>query len=270
MAQSQTPSERGGQNLEIATDDFDFDASIRKLVADNPAKYRIFGVPPPEELYIKPGPGERLIYLSESSPNPSRHYTTIVDAEDYERLIVHKWSALVQKKDGKVYAIRMGKKSEGPQLFRTTVYMHREIVDGGRRKKSRILPSNRHVDHKNGNSLDNRRGNFKPGEPKFNHMSRHLKKKSKSGFRGVTPVTGYDEVYQARIRLDGKAYYLGTFDGPVDAALAYDKKARQLLRGLDPRFLKDWLNFPDFIEIRAKKRKARPATQKSAEAGVPF
>ncbi|OGG47098.1 hypothetical protein A2671_00815 [Candidatus Kaiserbacteria bacterium RIFCSPHIGHO2_01_FULL_49_13] len=260
MAASHTPSERGGLNLEIPADDLS--ESIRVFVVRNPGR-NFLHVPTPEELAIEPGPGERIIHLT-------RGYTTIVDAEDYAWLSVHKWTALVQKKHCKIYAVRSGKKAEGA-LFRTMLYMHREIIEGQRRKKSRALSSQKPVDHKTGNSLDNRRYNLKPGKSKFNQFSRRLRKKSTSRYRGVSLVNTKD-AWQARISLNHKAYHLGIFDldKEIEAARAYDKKARRLLRGLDPRFLALWLNFPDAPEKQTKKIAAKAVVLSSAEADIPF
>ncbi len=74
-------------------------------------------------------------------------YYTIVNEEDFERFGHLKWFAKVGGTGGRPYAarsVRIGKKC-------TTVRLHRAIIDA----KSGV-----EVDHKNRDTLDNRRGNL--------------------------------------------------------------------------------------------------------------
>ena len=58
-----------------------------------------------------------------------------------------------------------------------------------------------------------------------------------SGFRGVTR---HRDKWAAQITFEGKHYNIGCYETPIDAANAYDAKAKEL-RGSS--FI---LNFPDF------------------------
>lgn len=80
-----------------------------------------------------------------------------------------------------------------------------------------------HVDHINGNGLDNRRSNLRLATPQQNNMNaRKLK--------GLWPYKGvaYDprnEKWYSRIRHNNKLNHLGTFETAEEAALAYNEKA---------------------------------------------
>lgn len=89
----------------------------------------------------------------------------VVDDEDYERLSQFKWYAQ-SAPHGNHYAAR---KSTGK------VYMHREIV----------RPGQLHVDHINGDGLDNRRSNLRRCTRSQNLCNGRTRTDSASGHRGV-------------------------------------------------------------------------------------
>lgn len=72
---------------------------------------------------------------------------TIVDDEDYERLMQHSWAWVpsTNSKSGMGYAVRKGSKRRGEPR---TVQMHREILHAA---EGSI------IDHLNRNGLDNRK-----------------------------------------------------------------------------------------------------------------
>lgn len=102
---------------------------------------------------------------------------TIVDDDDYERLMKHSWAWVppTGSQSGEGYAVRKGSKRRGEPR---TVQMHREIL--GLKKDEKIM-----VDHKNINSLDNRKENlrlaniqqngFNRPKPVFGHLKMHKK-----------------------------------------------------------------------------------------------
>lgn len=148
----------------------------------------------------------------------SRGYLVIVDEDDYERLSIHKWSAT--ESGGKVYAHRRRKIIDGGKR-EGLVVMHRVIMginDG---------PSNIHVDHINGDTLDNRKTNLRlctPGENSKNLNSAW----GRSGMRGVQHE--HNGKWRARIRVEGKLITIGTFDTERDASIAYCFASRHLHR----------------------------------------
>lgn len=138
----------------------------------------------------------------------SRGYSAIVDADDYEKLSQHKWTATVS--GGKVYAHRRSKLCDGASRA-WLIVMHRVIM--GLARGDRLC-----VDHINGNTLDNRKRNLRictSGENSKN-LSRAW---GKTGMRGVQQ-TGNGK-WRVRIRVNAELISVGTFDTERDASIAY-------------------------------------------------
>lgn len=137
----------------------------------------------------------------------------IVDDRDYKIYPRSVW-----RMDYKGYAIRYKYKNQK----RTIVFMHREIMGD---------PLGMIVDHINHNPLDNRRSNLRICTKSENCRNRSPNKKGKSRYKGVNRVTGCDR-WQAEIatNINGlrSRYYLGSFKTQEQAALAYNKKAKEL------------------------------------------
>lgn len=148
-------------------------------------------------------------------------YVALVDDEDFWWL--NRWQWHAQRSRGTVYAKRMV--TQG-----VAAWMHREIL---------ALSPGGQVDHCDGNGLNNQKYNLRVCSEQDNARNRHVRSDSASGFKGV----GWDRVmckWRARISLgNGKRKVLGYFDTPEQAAVAYDKGARDLF-GTFAR-----LNFPD-------------------------
>jgi len=95
------------------------------------------------------------------------------------------------------------------------VYMHREILllQG----KDPIL-----VDHRDGNGLNNRRDNLRPGSPSLNALNRHVIQSNALGVPGI-----YERKGRYIARLCSK--YLGSFGSLDEASLAYTTAKANLL-----------------------------------------
>lgn len=112
------------------------------------------------------------------------------------------------------------------------VLMHRFIMGA----KGNLV-----VHHRDGNPLNNTRENLVITDHGTNNHSRHGVKKFP--FLGVT----YDKrsgKYQASIRHKGPNIRIGKFDTPLEAAKAYDRKAKELYGDAamtNERFLKSLL-----------------------------
>lgn len=91
----------------------------------------------------------------------------------------------------------------------------------------------RHIDHINGNKLDNRRVNLRVVSPQTNQVNRkHLNSNSTSGHRGVTArqTLTAGTRWIAQIGVSGRYVYLGSFS-ELDDAVAARRDAELLYFG---------------------------------------
>lgn len=134
----------------------------------------------------------------------------LVDDEDYEFLVQWKW------------CFDCGYATRGARIPKTRrqvhVYMHRLIVrptDGA------------HVDHVNGNRLDNRRGNLRLASLSENACNRPVQSNNLSGFKGVSRhlTAALNLRWAAQLHVRGRRVCHSYHDTPEEAARAYDAAA---------------------------------------------
>jgi hypothetical protein len=82
------------------------------------------------------------------------------------------------------------------------------------------------VNHKNFNRLDNNVCNLEIVTARENANKKHLK--SSSSYVGVY-WNKEARKWKARIKINGKEVYLGAFVNELDAAMAYEKKLKEIL-----------------------------------------
>jgi hypothetical protein len=94
---------------------------------------------------------------------------------------------------------------------RTAVLLHRHLTDA---------PPKTHVDHINGNPLDNRRDNLRIVTPNINQVNRkRLNRNNSSGVRGVVWIKSR-EVWLAQIMVNRRNRFLGYFTHQENAITA--------------------------------------------------
>jgi hypothetical protein len=141
---------------------------------------------------------------------------TIVDDEDYDRLIKHSWAWIppTGSRSGRGYAVRKGNKRRGEPR---TIQMHREILNPS---------ANVAVDHVNLNSLDNRKANLRVATVQQNGFNRHKPiMKCTSRYKGVLQRQN-DTRWVARIKFNGRHVELGKYEKEEIAASAYNLASR--------------------------------------------
>jgi len=134
----------------------------------------------------------------------------IVDPEDYDLLSRCKWCAV--KDSNTYYAVRSRQNKQ--------IRMHREIMK---------VPKHLVCDHINHNGLDNRKNNLRICTKQQNTHNQKPRKTGTSKYKGVD-WNKRQRKWRARIYYESRCHYLGYFNNEIDAAKAYDKKARELFK----------------------------------------
>lgn len=139
-------------------------------------------------------------------------YPVLIDDDDLSIVQRYRWYTMASK-DNLIYFLSFYKQNGK----RITVSLHREIANCQ-------YNDGKYVDHKNGNTFDNRKGNLRICTMKENVRNRKLCRTSTTGFKSVTKVRGR---YRARIGVDDKRIHLGYFDTPEQAHQAYCAAAKK-------------------------------------------
>lgn len=137
----------------------------------------------------------------------------LVDDEDYERVNQYKWYACFQKKRNIFNACR--------KFNQKNIYLHQYIMDTQGKGHGYSID---HIDH---NPLNNQKSNLRVCDNSENIRNQRIKENSTSGYKGVF-LTKNKKRYVATIGFNNKKIHVGTFNSPIEAALAYNKKALEL------------------------------------------
>lgn len=132
----------------------------------------------------------------------------LIDDEDFSS--ISRWNWSITSTRYYLYAHRR----DGRRL----VKMHRFILSA---------PTNKVVDHINGNGLDNRKINLRLCSPAENARNQRKHKNNVSGFRGVSWCKR-EKKWVAYVAKDGVKKFVGYFKNKKLAALARDQKATSL------------------------------------------
>ena len=140
-------------------------------------------------------------------------YVAIVDDEDYERFGHLNWYYRKSANGRYGYVIRRA----GNKFVR----LHREILNA---------PPNCFVDHRNGNTLDNRKYNLRFCNRRENMCNSAPRPANKtSHYKGVYFAKGRypSRPWRVQIKCGAKLVSVGYFANEEEAACAYDKAAKQ-------------------------------------------
>lgn len=146
----------------------------------------------------------------------SQGFEALIDDEDAEAVLAHKWSASVR--EDTVYAVR----TAGGRMVTLHTFLTGYAL----------------TDHINGNGLDNRRANLREATVTQNAANARVPRTNTSGYKGAR-YNKNARKYQAQIRVDGRQRHLGYFLTLEEAARAYDSAAVEM-HGEFAR-----LNFPE-------------------------
>lgn len=144
----------------------------------------------------------------------TRGLSAKVDDDDYARLAAVHWYPVSHR--GRWYARNETGTGARGHTRRTYRYMHKEIID---------IPPGKIIDHKNGDSLDNRKENLRACTRLQNMANQKLSKRNTSGYKGVRKEWNR---WTATIYKQGIRYKIGAFETAEEAARAYDAKAKEL------------------------------------------
>ena len=145
----------------------------------------------------------------------TRGQVTLVDASDYLFLIQWKWKAQPATYRGRSFYAERTSYVEGKY---NSVKMARVILGLKHGDK-------RHADHINHDTLDNRRSNLRIATHAQNQWNTGVRKCNTSGFKGVDRRGRW---WHARIGVNGKRHFLGSFASPESAHAAYCEAAARL------------------------------------------
>lgn len=131
----------------------------------------------------------------------------LVDDEDFDYLNQWKWCAHFNQ--FLFYAERrVGKK---------ILKMHRVIIG--------VTDPDIKIDHKDGDGLNNQRGNLRKATDAQNLCNKIKKLNTTSKYKGVH-LEKFTGRWRAEVQYLGKKIRIGRFDDEVDAALAYNEAAK--------------------------------------------
>jgi hypothetical protein len=148
----------------------------------------------------------------------SAGFYAIVDALDYEWLMQWKWTA--QRGRYTCYAYRLDwSDMDHPKNYS----MHREILQPAEGLQA---------DHENGNGIDNRRKNLRPGDNTQQRWNSKTQANNTSGYPGVS-WCDQTQKWKVRINVRGKEIWLGRY-------ASYDK-AVEVRKAAEQKYIGEWV-----------------------------
>jgi hypothetical protein len=151
----------------------------------------------------------------------TRGKNSLVDARDYAEMSGYRWHTQQATVRDHYYAVR----SKRRDRVRTIHRLHREIA----MRTHGDFPRAVQVDHKNRDSLDNRRENLRLSDPSTNRANAKKTscRETSSQFKGVFRLKG-GGLWLAVIQKDKRKHRLGYYESEADAARAYNRTAVEM------------------------------------------
>jgi len=140
----------------------------------------------------------------------TKGYVAIVDDEDYDFLMQWKWQVSCYRQY--VYATHSRFNKKG-------LNMHGIILE---KIIGRPLIKGEMTDHIDGDTLNNRRNNLRLATNTQNQWNGKTPKTNTSGYKGVHRYKKTDK-WASYMRQNGKKVFIGIFDTPEEAAIAYNR-----------------------------------------------
>lgn len=131
----------------------------------------------------------------------------LVDDDDFERVSSIKWCADVKGGGTLCYA--------------------RGYSNGKMISMHQFITGNKMTDHRDGNGLNNIRSNLRSCTPSENQYNKGKCRNNTTGYKGVTFEPRRNK-FKAAIRRGSNPINLGRFNTAIEAARAYDAKAREI------------------------------------------
>jgi hypothetical protein len=152
----------------------------------------------------------------------SQGKVAVIDADDFELVGRVKWTAV----------------KSGRNFYATRTVIRADGRTQSLRLHSALNPGWDHIDHRDGDGLNNRRLNLRESSHQKNQKSFCRKRRgATSQYRGVSR-NRRDQNWSAYLGRSGRNRFLGYFPSELEAAQAFDRAAR--LEG----FEREALNFP--------------------------
>lgn len=146
----------------------------------------------------------------------SKGLIALIDDSDFEAVSIYKW-----------FACRTSKRSKTHYAFRNTLKNGKRSTQTMHRFILQAVDSKIHVDHINGDGLDNRRSNIRLASQSNNMKNRGASKNNILNIKGVS----FDKkrnMFMARLNLNGDKIWLGRFKTAEEASRVYEMKAKEV------------------------------------------
>lgn len=183
------------------------------------------------------GPIDPMTYWEDGLPFRriplTRGVYALVDAEDYDRVMLWRWTAPIHPDKEKQHVITSHCLDESVRPFKYVRLTLQHLVLQCRRQML--------LDHANRNPLDNRKRNIRPCNSYQNAQNKGRFRNNHSGYKGVWKCT-HSSTYQTCINANGEKINLGNFRTAHEAAFMRD------IATVKYHGRYGVLNFPEFIE----------------------